>query len=80
MEMRTAYPDALNVTGGHARPSKSVTQVTQSKPYASSCVGSSLDSELIPLESGETCMAAVMLTQSANSKTDHRSTDGQTLI
>ena len=38
------------------------------QPYASSCVGSSLDSELIPLESGETCMAAVMLTQSANSK------------
>ena len=38
------------------------------QPYASSCIGSSLDSELIPLESGETCMAAVMLTQSANSK------------
>ena len=38
------------------------------QPYASSCIGSSLDSELIPLESGETCMAAVMLTQSDNSK------------
>ena len=38
------------------------------QPYASSCIGSSLDSELIPLESGETCMAAVMLAQSDNSK------------
>ena len=38
------------------------------QPYASSCIGSSLDSELIPLESGETCMAAVMTTQSDNSK------------
>ena len=38
------------------------------QPYASSCIGSSLDSELIPLESGETCMAAVMITQSDNSK------------
>ena len=26
------------------------------QPYATSCIGSSLDSELIPLESGETCM------------------------
>ena len=31
-------------------------------------IGSSLDSELIPLESGETCVAAVMITQSENSK------------
>ena len=38
------------------------------QPYASSCIGSSLDSKLIPLESGETCMAAVMLAQSDNSK------------
>ena len=28
------------------------------QPYASSCIGSSLDSELIPLESGETCVAS----------------------
>ena len=38
------------------------------QPYATSCIGSSLDSELIPLESGETCMAAVALAQSDNSK------------
>ena len=38
------------------------------QPYASSCIGSSLDSELIPLESGETCVAAVMLAQSENSQ------------
>ena len=38
------------------------------QPYASSCIGSSLDSELIPLESGETCVAAVMIAQSENSK------------
>ena len=30
------------------------------QPYASSCIGSSLDSELIPLESGEACVAAVI--------------------
>ena len=38
------------------------------QPYASNCIGSSLDSELLLLESGETCMAAVMITQSDNSK------------
>ena len=38
------------------------------QPYVSSCIGSSLDSELIPLESSETCMAAVMITQSHNSE------------
>ena len=38
------------------------------QPYASSCIGSSLDSELIPLESGETCIAAVMIAQSENSQ------------
>ena len=38
------------------------------QPYASSCVGSSLDSELIPEDSGETCMAAVMLAHSHNSE------------
>ena len=38
------------------------------QPYASSCIGSSLDSELVPLESGETCVAAVMIAQSENSK------------
>ena len=38
------------------------------QPYASSCIGSSLDSEPIPLESGETCVAAVMIAQSENSE------------
>ena len=37
-------------------------------PYASSCGGSSMDSELIPLESGERCVAAIMSAQSDNSK------------
>ena len=38
------------------------------QPYASSCGGSSMDSELIPLESGELCVAAIMSAQSDNSK------------
>ena len=38
------------------------------QPYASSCIGSSLDSELIPLESGETCIVADMIAQSENSQ------------
>ena len=52
------------------------------QPYASSCIGSSLDSELIPLESGETCIAAVMITQSENSKliTSAQMTDSEITI
>ena len=52
------------------------------QPYANSCEGSSLDSELIPLESGETCMAAVMLAQSENSKliTTAQKTDSEISI
>ena len=52
------------------------------QPYASSCIGSSLDSELIPLESGETCIAAVMITQSENSKliTSVQMTDSEITI
>ena len=47
---------------------KYVTINTNIQPYATSCVGSSLDSELIPLESGETCVAAVMIAHLENSK------------
>ena len=43
-------------------------QTDPDQPYAYSCEGSSLDSELIPLESGETCVAAIMTAQSENSK------------
>ena len=52
------------------------------QPYATSCIGSSLDSELIPLESGETCVAAVMIAQSENSKliTTAQKTDSEISI
>ena len=52
------------------------------QPYANSCEGSSLDSELIPLESGETCMAAFMIAQSKNSKliTTAQKTDSEISI
>ena len=38
------------------------------QPYAYSCGGSSMDSELIPLESGELCVAAIATALSDNSK------------
>ena len=41
---------------------------THQTDYANSCGGSSMDSELIPLESGETCVATIMTAQSENSK------------
>ena len=52
------------------------------QPYANSCEGSSLDSELMPLESGETCVAAVMIIQSENSKliTTAQKTDSEISI
>ena len=53
---------------GACAPNINIDLSDPEQPYASSCIGSSLDSELIPLESGETCMAAVMITQSDNSK------------
>ena len=53
---------------GACAPNINIDTSDPEQPYASSCIGSSLDSELIPLESGETCMAAVMITQSDNSK------------
>ena len=53
---------------GTCAPNKNSRYTDPEQPYASSCLGSSLDSELIPEESGETCMAAVMISQSENSK------------
>ena len=43
---------------GACAPNINIDPSDPEQPYASSCIGSSLDSELIPLESGETCMAA----------------------
>ena len=42
---------------GACAPNINIDPSDPEQPYASSCIGSSLDSELIPLESGETCMA-----------------------
>ena len=53
---------------GACTPNTNSSSTDPEQPYASSCIGSSLDSELIPLESGETCVAAVMIAQSENSK------------
>ena len=53
---------------GACAPNINSTPSDPEQPYASSCIGSSLDSELIPLESGETCIAAVMIAQSENSQ------------
>ena len=53
---------------GSCAPTKKTHQTDPDQPYAYSCGGSSRDSELIPLESGETCVAAIMTAQSENSK------------
>ena len=53
---------------GDCAPNINSSSTDPEQPYASSCIGSSLDSELIPLESGETCIAAVMIAQSENCK------------
>ena len=53
---------------GSCAPIKNTRQTDPDQPYANSCGGSSMDSELIPLESGETCVAAIMTAQSENSK------------
>ena len=63
-----ACPDAPQCDRGSCAPHLQNDPSDPEQPYASSCIGSSLDSELIPLESGETCMAAVALAQSDNSK------------
>ena len=54
--------------GGSCATTTNTHQTDPDQPYAYSCEGSSLDSELIPLESGETCVAAIMTAQSENSK------------
>ena len=53
---------------GSCAPTMTTHQTDPDQPYANSCGGSSMDSELIPLESGETCVAAIMTAQSDNSK------------
>ena len=53
---------------GSCAPTTNTHQTDPDQPYAYSCDGSSLDSELIPLESGETCVTAIMTVQSENSK------------
>ena len=53
---------------GSCAPTTNTHQTDPEQPYANSCEGSSLDSELIPLESGETCVAAIMTAQSENRK------------
>ena len=53
---------------GSCAPTTNTGHSDPEQPYANSCEGSSLDSALIPLESGETCVTAVMIAQSENSK------------
>ena len=53
---------------GSCAPTTNTHQTDPEQPYAYSCGGSSLDSELIPFESGETCVAAIMTAQSEHSK------------
>ena len=53
---------------GSCAPIKNTLQTDPDQPYANSCGGSSMDSELTPLESGETCVAAIMTAQSENIK------------
>ena len=67
---------------GECAPNIISSSTDPEQPYASSCIGSSLDSELIPLESGETCIAAVMIAQSENSKliTSAQMTDSEITI
>ena len=54
--------------GSCARPTANTHNHDPDQPYANSCGGSSMDSELIPLESGELCVAAITSAQSDNSK------------
>ena len=67
---------------GTCTPTTDTSHSDPEQPYATSCIGSSLDSELIPLESGETCVAAVMIAQSKNSKliTTAQKTDSEISI
>ena len=67
---------------GTCAPATNNSHSDPEQPYATSCIGSSLDSELIPLESGETYVAAVMIAQSENSKliTTAQKTDSEISI
>ena len=67
---------------GSCAPTTNTGHSDPEQPYANSCEGSSLDSELIPLESGETCVAAVMIAQSENGKliTTAQKTDSEMSI
>ena len=58
---------APNAREGHA-PTSTTHQHDPDQPYAYSGGGSSMDSELIPLESGELCVAAIATALSDNSK------------
>ena len=53
---------------GSCAPTSNTHQHDPDQPYANSCGGSSMDSELIPLESGELCVAAIVTALSDNSK------------
>ena len=53
---------------GSCAPTANTHKHDPHQPYAKSCGGSSMDSELIPLESGELCVAAITSAQSDNSK------------
>ena len=53
---------------GSCTPTSNTHQHDPDQPYANSCSGSSMDSELIPLESGELCVAAIATALSDNSK------------
>ena len=68
MENQMACHAAPNVKEGRARPNANTHKHDPDQPYANSCGGSSMDSELIPLESGELCVAAITSAQSDNSK------------
>ena len=53
---------------GSCAPTSNTHQHDPDQPYANSCGGSSMDSELIPLESGELCVTAIATALSDNSK------------
>ena len=67
---------------GSCAPTTDTSHSDPEQPYATSCIGSSLDSEHVPLESGETCVAAVMIAHSENSKliTTAQKTDSEISI
>ena len=68
MEMQMACRAVPNMKEGRARPPRKHTRQIRTNFTQTVAGGSSIDSELIPLESGETCVAAIMTAQSENSK------------